>query len=288
MRLPSGWELVRMSKGKILESIWVLFVGSIALLISTIILWSFITRWEFPHIMPEAFSLRTWAKLISAKGSHNLISLTLSSCLLSATVGLLCCFISLCSSRVFVDIKLKHRGSHLLGLIDALGFLPLVVPGTVLSLGAQSLFIAAGISDSIAAIILIHTVVSLPYGLALLSDASLRAGKALEEQAQVLGAHHVKAFMSATLPQLIPSLISSFTLCFVISYSQYFSTLIVGGGKVQTLSLVLIPYIQSGDRALASTYACAFLATALIVFITGDILSRGLRNRRKGFSHANR
>ena len=44
---------------------------------------------------------------------------------------------------------------------------------------------------------------------------------------------------------------------FTLSYSQYFTTLIVGGGRVKTLALVLVPYIQGGDRALASVYAAA-------------------------------
>ena len=53
---------------------------------------------------------------------------------------------------------------------------------------------------------------------------------------------------------------------FILSYSQYFTTLMVGGGRVKTIALVLVPYIQSGDRSLSSVYSTAFVGSALLVF----------------------
>lgn len=53
---------------------------------------------------------------------------------------------------------------------------------------------------------------------------------------------------------------------FILSYSQYFTTLLVGGGRIRTMATVLVPYIQSGDRPLASAYSAAFVASALAVF----------------------
>ena len=53
---------------------------------------------------------------------------------------------------------------------------------------------------------------------------------------------------------------------FILSYSQYFTTLLVGGGRVKTIALVLVPYIQSGDRSLSSVYSTAFVGSALLVF----------------------
>jgi len=35
---------------------------------------------------------------------------------------------------------------------------------------------------------------------------------------------------------------------------------------VKTIALVLVPYIQSGDRALSSVYSVAFVGSALLVF----------------------
>ena len=69
-----------------------------------------------------------------------------------------------------------------------------------------------------------------------------------------------------TLPSLLPGILSSVSMGFILSYSQYFTTLMVGGGRVKTIALVLVPYIQSGDRALSSVYSVAFVGSALLVF----------------------
>ena len=56
-------------------------------------------------------------------------------------------------------------------------------------------------------------------------------------------------------------------MAFIISYSQYFTTLMAGGGRIKTIALVLVPYIQSGDRALSSIYSAAFIGSALLIFL---------------------
>ncbi|HCQ89184.1 MAG TPA: ABC transporter permease, partial [Clostridium sp.] len=51
------------------------------------------------------------------------------------------------------------------------------------------------------------------------------------------------------------------------AFSQYFTTFLIGGGLIKTLPMVLIPYIQSGDRTLASVYSILFIASSLLVLI---------------------
>ena len=82
----------------------------------------------------------------------------------------------------------------------------------------------------------------------------------------VLGAGPFRAFFLVTLPSLMPGILSSMSMGFILSYSQYFTTLMVGGGRVKTIALVLVPYIQSGDRALSAVYSVAFVGSALLVF----------------------
>jgi len=92
--------------------------------------------------------------------------------------------------------------------------------------------------------------------------------------AAVLGARPVRGFFAVSLPELTPGILSSLSMAFILSYSQYFTTLIVGGGRVKTLALVLVPYIQGGDRSLASVYALAFTGSALVVFALFEALIR--------------
>ena len=104
--------------------------------------------------------------------------------------------------------------------------------------------------------------------LAFMSSISQTLGEAAEN----LGASPVRSFFEVTLPSLLPRILSSMSMGFILSYSQYFSTLLIGGGRVKTLALVLVPYIQSGDRALSAVYSVVFVGSALLIFFLFEAL----------------
>ena len=87
----------------------------------------------------------------------------------------------------------------------------------------------------------------------------------------------LRSFFEVTLPGLLPGILSSMSMGFILSYSQYFTTLMVGGGRVKTIALVLVPYIQSGDRALSSVYSVAFVGSALLVFFVFEGMIHWIR-----------
>ena len=133
-------------------------------------------------------------------------------------------------------------------------------------MGIQITLIRLGLSDTVTGVILVHLITALPYCITIMTDVTRQVGCRLEEQAMVLGAGPFRAFFQVTLPALLPGILSSVSMGFILSYSQYFTTLMVGGGRVKTIALMLVPYIQSGDRALSSVYAVAFVGSALLVF----------------------
>ena len=61
-------------------------------------------------------------------------------------------------------------------------------------------------------------------------------------------------------------ILSAVSMSYIISFSQYFLTLIIGGGNVKTFTIVMVPYLQSGNRNIASIYSVIFLGVTLLVF----------------------
>ena len=68
-------------------------------------------------------------------------------------------------------------------------------------------------------------------------------------------------------------------MSFILSMSQYILTVLLGGGKLKTLSLIMVPFIQSGERNLASVYGLLFLLSSFLLFLLMEILLRGLKRR---------
>jgi len=110
---------------------------------------------------------------------------------------------------------------------------------------------------------LVHLIPCIPYGVRILTNVFEVIGESMEMQARVLGANQLQTFLSITLPLIAPGLISAGSLVFIVSFSQYFSTFLIGGGKIITFSMLMFPYIQSGDRMMASVYSIVFIMTAL-------------------------
>ena len=252
----------------------ILGLTAAAILLPALVLlvWSLAGRWPWPDLLPERWSLRTARELLF--GSACLPRLLLSSTLLAALTALLSAAAALLTARAAALYPIPGKG-----LVRFCGLLPLLIPGTVFAMGIHLTLLRLGLTDTVAGVLVVHVTAAVPYAIAIMEDVTAAVGGGWEEQAAVLGAPPLRAFFSVSLPQLTPGLLASMSMAFTISYSQYFSTLIVGGGRVRTLALVLVPYIQGGDRSLASVYAVAFTAWALAVFFLFECL---IRRREKG------
>ena len=237
----------------------ILAIVIIVMPVLVILLWSFTARWPWPALLPEALTTRTINELIF--GSAELGEVLGSSILLATLVAILATAIAVMTARA-TEIYHVRGYRH----ISYLALLPLLVPGTAFAIGIQVALIKMGLNDTIAGVVLVHLVAAMPYCILIMIDVTRAVGIRLEEQAAVLGAGPTRGFFDASLPQLLPGILSSASMAYIISYSQYFTTLLAGGGKIKTLALVLVPYIQSGDRALSSVYAVVFVGSALIVF----------------------
>jgi putative spermidine/putrescine transport system permease protein len=54
---------------------------------------------------------------------------------------------------------------------------------------------------------------------------------------------------------------------FLISWSQYLLTLIIGGGQMITLPVLLFAFANSGDNAITAALSLLFIAPALLLFL---------------------
>ncbi len=242
-----------------LPAVLVVTVTLILLPVALMLLWSVTGRWPWPMLLPESWTLRTLQELLF--GPAELPKLLMSSVFLAMGTAALSTVIALLAARATEIYRVPGRD-----LIHGAALLPMMIPGTVFAIGIQQVLLRVGLNDTVAGVLIAHLAAALPYSVSILVDVTAAQGDRLEQQAAVLGASPLRAFFTVTLPALMPGILSSVSMAFILSYSQYFTTLIVGGGRVKTLSLVLVPYIQSGDRALASIYAIAFVVSALLVF----------------------
>lgn len=223
------------------------------------LIWIFTERWAWPDLWPQVFSTRALAQILSRK--EELVSVFLSSIVISTVVGLLSIIIGLMTSRALVCYE--FLGKRMMYFFT---ILPFMVPATVFAMGVQVTFIKMGLNNTITGVIVAHLICSLPYAIRLIMDGMEAVGTGYEEQARVLGAAPLRAFCRVTLPVMAPVLVSAMSMSYIVSFSQYFITLLIGGGAVKTFTIVMVPFLQSGDRNIACIYSALFLGVTLGVF----------------------
>ncbi len=246
------------------KNIWenliiIIFCLVVILPILTIVVWVFTERWSWPSLIPQTFSLRAVKSIF--RNGKDLTQLFASSLMISFTVAFFSVAIGTMTARALECYQFFGKK-----VFSFLSMLPFLVPGSVFAMGIQITFIKSGLSGTVPGVILVHLICSLPYAVTLMQDGTRAMGVKLEEQARVLGAGAWQAFYKVTLPNLFPVMLSAFSMSFIVSFSQYFLTLMIGGGSVRTFAIVMVPFLTSGERNFASIYSVIFLAVMLVVF----------------------
>ena len=159
---------------------------------------------------------------------------------------------------------------------------PIIVPTVSVAMGIHVVFMKLGLANTFMGVVLVHLIPCIPYSIRILTNVFEIIGDSMEMQARVLGASPLQTFVRITLPLIAPGLLSAASLVFIVSFSQYFLTFLIGGGRIVTLSMLMFPYIQSGDRMMASAYSVIFILTTLVVLL---VIEKVVKSYYKGQNH---
>jgi spermidine/putrescine transport system permease protein len=122
---------------------------------------------------------------------------------------------------VMASLGLSARRLRLRALIVAILLLPLVVPYISLAVGLLILLNEMGVQISLWAVFLGHVVVAMPFSILVVLPRLRSLDPSMMEAARDLGSGEVGSFTLVTLPLLVPSLVSSFLICFITSFDEF-------------------------------------------------------------------
>lgn len=223
-------------------------------------IWAFSRRWLFPAVLPTEWGLRAWRYLLDPN-TRVLAALT-NSLTIALAVTALSVLIALPAARVLG--LTRFRGQT---LVEFLILAPTVVPAFAAAMGIQVLFIRYSLADTRLGVILAHLIPVLPYAVLILAGIFANYDVDYEGQARVLGAGSWTIFWRVTLPAILPGVIVAALFAFLISWSQYLLTLLIGGGQVITLPVLLLAFANSGDYAVTAALSLVFSAPAVLALL---------------------
>jgi putative spermidine/putrescine transport system permease protein len=220
-------------------------------------LYAFSERWFFPAPLPTQWTASIFTRIITNSRTTAGLSASLSLALIVTVLSLI---IGYPAARV-LGTKV-FRGRSLAWLIF---FIPTVVPPLAIGMGLNILFLRLGWSGTMFGVVLAHLVPTLPYTIFTLSGVFSRFDENYELQALVLGSSRLRIFLTITLRLILPGLVVASLFAFLISWSQYLLTLLIGGGKILTIPMLLFSAVSGGNPTSIAAYSLIFVAPPVIM-----------------------
>ena len=199
--------------------------------------WTFFTtHWYFDLFA----STEAWDAL------QNSLIIAVTSVVLSLTIG---------STLVFFGSR------HVVQRLLFLFYGSLAMPEIVLAVGLLSFFSFFAVPLGSITLIVGHTLLGLGYVIPIVYNRFIELDESLIEASYDLGATQRQTFFSIVLPLLMPALIASGLLVFIISLDDFIISFFCAGASVQTLPLYIFAVIRTGASPIINA-----LSTIMLLF----------------------
>ena len=247
-------------------------VGSVSLVLISVlwmlpmvyvVLFSFFAAIPFPELIPRGFSMQFWKNTLGRNalflpGLYTSVRLAFGTGIITTLIGFL-------TARSLSRMKQSASLSWF-----ALISLPLYVPAVVLMLSLHLVMLRLSLANTGIAVLAAHVIISLPYATAILTAYHKGIGSELEQAAKTLGCSLMYYHRKVLLPLMMPGLFLSFCIGFLLSFSELFSVLLLGGGNVLTFSMLMYPALTSSQWGSGAVMGTLFLAIHLSLFFLAD------------------
>jgi putative thiamine transport system permease protein len=232
-------------------------------------LWSVAGAWRFPDLLPASYGLAAW------RGQSAQVSAAaFTTVAIAASVALVALGMALAAFEAAARRGLPAR-------LGPAVWLPLLVPQVAFVPGLATLSLILGLEPTAALVAMGHLVFVLPYVMLALAGPwngwDGRAGLA----GAALGAGPWRVFWALRLPMLSRALAAAAAVGFATSIAQYLPTVMLGAGRVVTLTTEAVALSSGLNRRVIGVWALAQMVAPWAAFALALVLP-GLiwRNRR--------
>lgn len=199
--------------------------------------------WRFPDLLPGSVTLAVWDRALPELAAG--LAATLS-------LGVLATLLSLVAVLAVLEHAARRPGG---GALAGLLYLPLLVPQVPFLFGLLVVAEGARLQPGFVLVLLGHGLFVLPYVLLVLSEAYRRFDPRWIRLARTLGASPARSFWTVRLPVLLGPCLAAAAVGLAVSVGQYLPTLLLGAGRLETVTTTAVALASGGDRRLLGAWA---------------------------------
>jgi iron(III) transport system permease protein len=254
---------------------WLLILVSVVLPVGFVVVGSFMTRYGFFQL-DHPFTRDNWSKMLN---DPLFVSSTKNTLILGLGAVALGLVVYLALANIVVRSRLGSRG-----VVDVLTWMPIAVPGILLSLGLLWTFLATPFSTvlygTLFGLVLAIVIEHMASGTQQTKAALMQISPDLEGAARVSGANRLLSNVFITLPLLGPSLASVAILTFVSAVRDISTVVLLSNYGSTPLSILMLQYSFGGEleRGAALGVLLSLLMAAFALVARG-LAGTSLRKR---------
>lgn len=224
--------------------------------------WSLADGWWFPQALPASVGFDHWQTALS-EGSETILTTAIIA--VASAVPSLLLVVWLLEAHTRADTKPGP-------LLRAILFVPLLVPQVCFLFGLHVMLVFLGMDGTWIAVSIVHAVFVLPYIFLALTDPWTHLDPRYGRIAASLGASTHRIFWKIRLPLLLQPLLVALAIGLAVSVAQYLPTIVIGAGRITTITTESLALASGGNRAALAVYALLQLVLPLFSFALALIL----------------
>ncbi len=213
-------------------------------------------KYIFTGKVPEAYEERGALRAMVSEEARLIPRAMLNSATVALAVMAMNMVFGSMAAYAFARIRFRGKSLTFMGIIMCR-----LVPASALVVPFYLIIQALGLLDTKLALILVHTLLTLPFTVLILTMFFRRVPVEIEESAVVDGAKPLQVFWKITLPLSASSMVATGLFSFMLSYSEFMYSLVLGGSqRSRTLPVVMTSLIYNPDMIWGMLMSGVFLA----------------------------
>lgn len=218
---------------------------------------------------PPAWSTRWYVAMLNQPG---LVQAAWNSLGLASVVAGVCLLIGMPTALALERGRFPGRQA-----VAALVTAPLLLPSIVIGLALLAVLAGPGLLGSWTGLVLAHLTITLPYAVRVLTTALSTLPPTVEDAARSLGASPFRVFRRVTLPLMLPGVVATAAITFLVSFDEVVISLFVVGPQLTTLPVALYRYVESRTDPLVAAVSTVLVGLTMLVVL---VLDRAVGLRR--------
>lgn len=245
------------------------FMGYVALVLAFLILPLLIvvpmsfSDSRFLSFPPSNYSFRWYDSLFNNPGwmsaAKTSLIVAFSTALIATPIG------------VAAAYAINNSSHWLMRYLKIVLLLPLIVPIIIVATGVFFIYALSGMLYTIPGLIMADVMLALPYVITAVTAGLHGFDQTQEMVARSLGMNRFRAFMSVTLPQIMPSVVTGAIFAFIQALDETMVALFISGGQNQPLTVrmftALRDEIDPTIAAISTLLTAASFALVLLLVL---------------------